>query len=133
MTTAAPGGQRSGRTVPEDKINLRLILATGSRAEFLFSPADSAQTVTKHVHENWPKDWLTEARAEVYTHLKLIYLGRFLHNKVTLEGLRLSQGKTTTMHLVVRESIPGEGRTSSSISREKAQGAEQGSHCCTIL
>eukprot|EP00118_Oscarella_pearsei_P002884 m.12064 g.12064 ORF g.12064 m.12064 type:complete len:99 (+) comp23784_c0_seq1:451-747(+) len=55
MTTAAPGGQRSGRTVPEDKINLRLILATGSRAEFLFSPADSAQTVTKHVHENWPK------------------------------------------------------------------------------
>ncbi|XP_065834147.1 ubiquitin-like protein 3 [Oscarella lobularis] len=133
-TTGVPSAPRS-RAIPEDKINLRLILATGSRSDFVVSPSDTATAVTKYVHENWPKEWMSETKAEIPGHLRLIYLGRFLHNKLTLGGLNLPTGKTTVMHLVIRENVPGEGRTSSSIRRDKGQSADEGSscNCCNIL
>ncbi|CAH1370335.1 unnamed protein product [Tenebrio molitor] len=95
----------SGRHIPADKINLRLILVSGKTKEFLFSPSDSAGDIAQHVFDNWPEDWCQEAvsKAEI---LRLIYQGRFLHSNVTLGALGLPFGKTTVMHLVPRENLP---------------------------
>ncbi|XP_011702562.1 PREDICTED: ubiquitin-like protein 3 isoform X1 [Wasmannia auropunctata] len=93
------------RTIPSDKINLRLILVSGKTKEFLFSPSDSAGDIAHHVFENWPEDWAEEAVAKAEI-LRLIYQGRFLHSNVTLGALGLPFGKTTVMHLVPRENLP---------------------------
>ncbi|XP_003745301.1 ubiquitin-like protein 3 [Galendromus occidentalis] len=93
------------RTIPEDKINLRLILVSGKTKDFLFSPAASAGDIAHSVYENWPPEWSQEKveRAEI---LRLIYQGRFLHADVTLSALALPTGKTTVMHLLPRENLP---------------------------
>ena len=41
--------------VPADKINLRLLLQSGKKAEFLFSSADTVAAVKAHVFNNWPQ------------------------------------------------------------------------------
>jgi hypothetical protein len=40
--------------IPEDKINLRLILVSGKTKDFLFRPNDSAEEIAQFVFENWP-------------------------------------------------------------------------------
>ncbi|XP_022689785.1 ubiquitin-like protein 3 isoform X2 [Varroa jacobsoni] len=82
------------RSIPEDKINLRLILVSGKTKDFLFSPAASAGDIAQSVYEAWPTEWAAEKveRAEI---LRLIYQGRFLHADVTLSALALPTGKTT--------------------------------------
>lgn len=92
-------------TIPEDRINLRLILVSGKTKDFLFRPSDSAGDIAQYVFDHWPQDWTEEAvsNAEI---LRLIYQGRFLHGNVTLSALGLATGKTTVMHLVPRESLP---------------------------
>lgn len=113
------------RTIPSDKINLRLILVSGKTKEFLFSPSDSAGDIAHHVFENWPDDWAEEAVAKAEI-LRLIYQGRFLHSNVTLGALGLPFGKTTVMHLVPRENLP---EPNSQDQRQKSKGG--GSSCCS--
>lgn len=115
----------SGRHIPADKINLRLILVSGKTKEFLFSPSDSAGDIAQHVFDNWPEDWCQEAvsKAEI---LRLIYQGRFLHSNVTLGALGLPFGKTTVMHLVPRENLP---EPNSQDQRQKSKGGN--SSCCS--
>jgi len=92
-------------TIPEDKINLRLIMVSGKTKDYLFKPSDSAGDIAQFIFDNWPEDWSDEAvsNAEI---LRLIYQGRFLHCNVTLSALGLATGKTTVMHLVPRENLP---------------------------
>jgi Ubiquitin-2 like Rad60 SUMO-like len=40
--------------VPEDKINLRLILVSGKTKDFLFRPNESAGEIAQFVFDNWP-------------------------------------------------------------------------------
>lgn len=96
-------GQRA--PIPDDMVNLRLILVSGKTKDFLFRPSDSAGDIAQYVFDNWPVDWSEEtvSSAEI---LRLIYQGRFLHGNVTLSALGLATGKTTVMHLVPRESLP---------------------------
>lgn len=113
------------RTIPSDKINLRLILVSGKTKEFLFSASNSAGEIAQYVFDNWPEDWLDEAvsKAEI---LRLIYQGRFLHSNVTLGALALPFGKTTVMHLVPRETLP---EPNSQDQRQKCKGGS--SSCCS--
>jgi len=92
-------------SIPEDKINLRLIMVSGKTKDYLFKPSDSAGDIAQFIFDNWPEDWSDEAvsNAEI---LRLIYQGRFLHCNVTLSALGLATGKTTVMHLVPRENLP---------------------------
>jgi len=92
-------------SIPEDKINLRLIMVSGKTKDYLFKPSDSAGDIAQYIFDNWPEDWSDEAvtNAEI---LRLIYQGRFLHCNVTLSALGLATGKTTVMHLVPRENLP---------------------------
>lgn len=112
-------------SVPEDKVNLRLILVSGKTKDFLFRPNDSAGEIAQFVFDNWPVDWSDEAvsSAEI---LRLIYQGRFLHGNVTLAALGLPTGKTTVMHLVPRESLP---EPNSQDDENKKKGRNQ--RCCT--
>ncbi|PAA59161.1 hypothetical protein BOX15_Mlig015799g1 [Macrostomum lignano] len=91
--------------VPSDRVNLRLLLVSGSSHCFLFSPDDCAQEITDFVYNNWPEDW-SQAERPASNILRLIYQGRFLHRSVTLAALRLPPGGTTVMHLVARDSAP---------------------------
>ncbi|CAH0777684.1 unnamed protein product [Bemisia tabaci] len=113
------------KTIPADKINLRLILVSGKTREFLCSPSDSAGEIAQHVFDNWPEDWSDEAvaRAEI---LRLIFQGRFLHSNVTLGALGLPLSKTTVMHLVPRETLP---EPNSHDQRQKSKGGS--SSCCS--
>ncbi|ALC49709.1 UBL3 [Drosophila busckii] len=113
------------RTIPSDKINLRLILVCGKTKEFLFNPSDSAGDIAQTVFENWPEDWSQEAvsKAEI---LRLIYQGRFLHCNVTLGALGLPLGKTTVMHLVPRDNLP---EPNSQDQRQKSKGGS--GRCCS--
>ncbi|XP_065207926.1 ubiquitin-like protein 3 [Planococcus citri] len=113
------------RTIPADKINLRLILVSGKTKEFLFSASNSAGEIAQYVFDNWPEDWADEAvsKAEI---LRLIYQGRFLHSNVTLGALALPFGKTTVMHLVPRETLP---EPNSQDQRQKSKGGS--SSCCS--
>ncbi|EDV99862.1 uncharacterized protein LOC6564907 [Drosophila grimshawi] len=113
------------RTIPSDKINLRLILVSGKTKEFIFSPSDSAGDIAQTVFENWPADWAQEAvsKSEI---LRLIYQGRFLHCNVTLGALGLPLGKTTVMHLVPRDNLPEPN------SQDQRQKSKSGSgRCCS--
>ena len=40
--------------VPDDKINLRLILVSGKTKDFLFRPNESAGEIAQFVFDNWP-------------------------------------------------------------------------------
>lgn len=113
------------RTIPSDKINLRLILVSGKTKEFLFNASDSAGDIAQYVFDNWPSDWSADgvSKAEI---LRLIYQGRFLHSNVTLGALGLPFGKTTVMHLVPRETLP---EPNSQDQRQKSKGGN--SSCCS--
>jgi len=113
--------------VPQDKINLRLILVSGKTREYLFSPSESAGDIAGYVFDNWPEEWREEevAKAEI---LRLIYQGRFLHGNVTLSALGLPTGKTAVMHLVPRESLP-EPSSQDDLHRKKTAA----SRCCGPL
>lgn len=113
------------RAIPNDKINLRLILVSGKTEEFLFNPNESAGEIAQHVFDHWPEDWAEEAVAKAEI-LRLIYQGRFLHSNVTLGALGLPFGRTTVMHLVPRENLP---EPNSQDQRQKSKGG--GSSCCS--
>ncbi|KAM8718813.1 hypothetical protein ACLKA7_001511 [Drosophila subpalustris] len=123
--------QKMTRTLPSDKINLRLILVSGKTEEFLFNPSDSAGDIAQTVFENWPTDWSQEAvsKAEI---LRLIYQGRFLHCNVTLGALGLPLGKTTVMHLVPRDNLP-EPNSQDQIQKSKSGSGRCCSTTCCIL
>ncbi|EDV46947.1 lateral signaling target protein 2 homolog [Drosophila erecta] len=124
-TPLASTTQKMHRTIPSDKINLRLILVSGKTKEFIFSPSDSAGDIAQTVFDNWPEDWTHEtvSKAEI---LRLIYQGRFLHCNVTLGALGLPLGKTTVMHLVPRDNLPEPN------SQDQRQNSKGGSgRCCS--
>ncbi|EDX16296.1 mastermind-like domain-containing protein 1 [Drosophila simulans] len=124
-TPLATTTQKMHRTIPSDKINLRLILVSGKTKEFIFSPSDSAGDIAQTVFDNWPEDWTHEtvSKAEI---LRLIYQGRFLHCNVTLGALGLPLGKTTVMHLVPRDNLPEPN------SQDQRQNSKGGSgRCCS--
>lgn len=115
--------------IPEDKVNLRLILVSGKTKDYLFKPTDSAGEIAQYVFDNWPIDWSEEAvsSAEI---LRMIYQGRFLHGNVTLAALGLPTGKTTVMHLVPRESLP---EPNSQDDENKKKGRSRGCCSCSLL
>jgi hypothetical protein len=41
-------------SLPEDKVNLRLILVSGKTKDFLFRPNESAGEISQYVFDNWP-------------------------------------------------------------------------------
>jgi len=116
------------KVIPPDKINLRLILVSGKIHEFLFLPTASASEIAQFVFDNWPEEW-SEDKVQSANILKLIYHGRFLHGNVTLGALSLPLQKTTTMHLVARESLPEPN------SQDNLKKSKSGSccRCCTVM
>ena len=42
-------------TIPEDKINLRLIMVSGKTKDYLFKPSDSAGDIAQFIFDNWPE------------------------------------------------------------------------------
>lgn len=118
------------RSLPPDQVNLKLIHVSSKTHEFLFVPSTTVATITQHVYDNWPEEWQNE-EMPVVNILRLIYQGRFLHDNVTLGGLRLPTGKTTVMHLVAREHLP-EPNSQSEMKKDKS--VERGcSSCCSVL
>ena len=47
-------GKMPRPTIPEDKVNLRLILVSGKTKDYLFKPTDSAGEIAQYVFDNWP-------------------------------------------------------------------------------
>jgi hypothetical protein len=111
------------RNIPNDKINLRLILVSGKTKEFQFKSSDSAADIAQHVFDNWPEEW-SEEEVSKPDILRLIFQGRFLHGNVTLGALGLPLGKTTVMHLVPRENLPEPN------SQDQRQKSKNGSRSC---
>ncbi|XP_023167516.2 uncharacterized protein LOC111597182 isoform X2 [Drosophila hydei] len=122
---------KTTRTIPSDKINLRLILVSGKTKEFVFNATDSAGDISKTVFDNWPLDWSQEAvsKSEI---LRLIYQGRFLHCNVTLGALGLPLGKTTVMHLVPRDNLPEPNSQDQRLKSKSGSGRCCSTTCCIL-
>uniref|UniRef100_A0A1I8INE6 Rad60-SLD_2 domain-containing protein n=1 Tax=Macrostomum lignano TaxID=282301 RepID=A0A1I8INE6_9PLAT len=84
--------------VPSDRVNLRLLLVSGSSHCFLFSPDDCAQEITDFTGR--------KPNGQPPTFCASSIRAGFLHRSVTLAALRLPPGGTTVMHLVARDSAP---------------------------
>lgn len=51
-------------TIPEDRINLRLILVSGKTKDFLFRPSDSAGDIAQYVFDHWPQGKVLEGQSD---------------------------------------------------------------------
>ncbi|XP_075244299.1 uncharacterized protein LOC142338425 isoform X2 [Convolutriloba macropyga] len=127
----------SSPELPADKpvLCLRLIISSGSTAEFTVNPEWTVREITAQVHANWPTHWAEEQRegggvpqVSDPSILRLIYQGRFLHSSMTLKALNLQEGHTVVMHLVPRESLP-----ESNLNDGKKSKREREGHCCIIM
>jgi hypothetical protein len=122
--------------VPRDKINLKILLVDGSTHTFLLSPSTTGAEAAQYIHRNWPSVWSEAAvqKPERHEVIRLIYRGRFLHQSTTLSSLSLPLGKTTVMHMIVRDRIPEEQSTEITHMRTKVVASDQAqSTCCVIL
>ncbi|XP_063722871.1 uncharacterized protein LOC134850965 [Symsagittifera roscoffensis] len=108
---------------------LRLIISSGSTAEFTVDPEWTVREITAQVHSHWPTQWVHDPVPSDPTILRLIYQGRFLHSSMTLKALNLQEGHTVVMHLVPRETLP-----ESNLSEDgKKSKREREGHCCVVL
>ena len=55
-------------SIPEDKINLRLIMVSGKTKDYLFKPSDSAGDIAQYIFDNWP-----EGKATLYNSCRNLY------------------------------------------------------------
>ncbi|KAI3639236.1 hypothetical protein MIR68_002766 [Amoeboaphelidium protococcarum] len=99
----------STTVTPADKINLRLLLTSGQKADFLFSAQDSILYVKNFIFEHWPKDW-SSSQVENVDVIRILYRGRFLEDNLTFENLKIASGQTTTMHLVPKPTVVQSGK-----------------------
>jgi len=111
-----------------DHVYLTLILVdSGKSHEFKISPKSSVTEITRHVWSNWPNEW-AEERVERPDILRLIFQGRFLHDDMTLDRVRLP-GKRFAMHLLPRERLPDH---ESHTRRQREKSGTQRRGCCTL-
>lgn len=68
-----------------DKIHLRLLLVSGKKAEFQFTPEKTIQQVKEYVFQNWPIEWKGEEVEKLET-LRVLHRGRFLEDTAVLQG-----------------------------------------------
>jgi len=85
----------------EDKVKLTLLLVSGKRHTFAFDPTDTITVVKSRIFNNWPKEWADETPVAVSS-LKIVYQGRFLEDGTTLETNKIFRGKTTIVHLAIK-------------------------------
>jgi len=112
----------------QDVIYLTLILVNSSKShEFTISPKSSVTEITRHVFENWPEEW-NDHKVERADILRLVFQGRFLHDDMTLDRIKLP-GKRFAMHLLPRERLP-DHESHNPRQREKAGSQRRG--CCTL-
>eukprot|EP00123_Amoebidium_parasiticum_P020890 comp58222_c0_seq1/m.47823 comp58222_c0_seq1/g.47823 ORF comp58222_c0_seq1/g.47823 comp58222_c0_seq1/m.47823 type:complete len:129 (-) comp58222_c0_seq1:678-1064(-) len=121
----------ASRKVPADKVQLRLLLASGKRADFLFDPTETFGNVKAYVLANWPEEWAGEKPGNEAS-IRIIHNGRFQSDDSTLESAKAPAGATTTMHLHVVAQGQGEG-PKEGIDEGTAAKASRGAKCCNIL
>ncbi|KAJ3284714.1 hypothetical protein HDU76_008251, partial [Blyttiomyces sp. JEL0837] len=118
--------------VPEDKVNLRLLLVSGKKSDLLVNPSDTIDTVKQKIVDTWPKEWSEEV-PEGPGSLRILHRGKFLEGASTVDGNKLPVGQTTTVHLLIKNGAqaepPGEKTSngknaSSSSSRNRNSGGE---------
>ena len=66
--------------VPDDKVNLRLILVSGKTKDFLFRPNESAGEIAQYVFDNWP------VGEENWKHEKIIFAKQILSRSYFFAG-----------------------------------------------
>ncbi|KAF9325651.1 hypothetical protein BG006_010864 [Podila minutissima] len=102
--TASPSSTTPTSTSPTPDsaaISLTLLLVSGSRATFTFSPTETIESVKAKVLGAWPKEWAEERPASPQS-LKILYLGKFLADTSTLESNKIQPGTTTIVHLTIK-------------------------------
>jgi len=121
-------------SIPSDHIKLRLIFVNcGDKSkEFIVPLSSTALDVAHQVFANWPEEWNSQ-KVENAEILKLIYQGKFLHEKVILSSLNLKGGKTTVMHLIPREKLPEANPSDVKKERNHNRSSESSFCCCNIL
>ncbi|KAJ3100133.1 hypothetical protein HDU97_002465 [Phlyctochytrium planicorne] len=91
--------------VPEDQINLRLLLVSGKKSDILVLPTDGVDTVKQKIFTTWPKEW-SEETPESPASLRLLHRGKFLEGNSTLDSHSIPVGQTTTVHLLIKNGQP---------------------------
>ncbi|GAA6007721.1 uncharacterized protein JCM10292_005413 [Rhodotorula paludigena] len=116
----------------EAMMELELLLLSGKRRRVKVRNDDRVGEVLERVWRDWPEDWRTsEPRPANAQALRLLYLGRFLDAKTTLDacGIVPSDTRPTIVHLHVRTLSPPE-HTDDPDGTDKSGGRICG--CCII-
>lgn len=69
---------------------MRLLLVNGNRSDLAVPLSDSVRRVKGRLLAEWPKEWSLEERPGSVEHLRLLYHGRFLEDRLILEGRLIS-------------------------------------------
>ncbi|KAJ1565115.1 hypothetical protein HK405_013126 [Cladochytrium tenue] len=132
-SAASAGGSPA---VPADKVNLRLLLVSGKKADVLVAPTDRVETVKEKIFGDWPKDWTDEIPTGP-TSLRILLRGRFLEDGTTVGDARIPAGQTTIVHLLVRPDAGATGGSASNLNKNAGTGGaaddNTGGRCCAIL
>lgn len=118
----------SGTPPAKPVLCLRLIINSGSTAEFNVNPDSTVREITSYIHANWPPQWESDQVSDPGI-LRLIYQGRFLHSSITMKALNLQEGHTVVMHLIPRETLP---ESNANEEKKKAKREREG-HCCCVM
>ncbi|KAJ3101721.1 hypothetical protein HDU96_009897 [Phlyctochytrium bullatum] len=113
--------------VPDGQINLRLLLVSGKKSDFLVSPSDSVDAIKQKIFSNWPKEWTDEV-PEGPNNIRLLHRGKFLEGNATLDVNTIPVGQTTTVHLLVKNGVQ------EAPAADKPVPVKEGASCrCNIL
>ncbi|KAH6564923.1 hypothetical protein BASA50_010310 [Batrachochytrium salamandrivorans] len=111
-------------SIPADKVNLRLLLVSGKKSDFLFAATDTIDAVCAHIALNWPADWVGEIQPKGSENVKILLRGKFLERNSTIQGNAISAGDTTVVHVLVKNDV----------STPESKKLESSSGCsCSIL
>ncbi|KAJ3177703.1 hypothetical protein HK101_010195 [Irineochytrium annulatum] len=84
-TSSGDGATVHETRIPEDQVNLRLLLVSGKKSDFLMAPGETVDSVKAKIFSSWPKEW-TEETPESASSLRILHRGKFLEGNTTLEA-----------------------------------------------
>ncbi|KAI8898837.1 hypothetical protein BC833DRAFT_588310 [Globomyces pollinis-pini] len=120
-------------TCPNDKTHVKILLQSGQKTDFYVNASDTVDQFCNFVFERWPIEWINDktiVNPVGGDKLKMLHRGKFPERSTTLESNGLTNGVTTTVHILVKNDATNTAVTST----EAAKSNEQQSGCrCIIL
>lgn len=115
-----------------NSVTIKFLLISGKKAKFSFNSNTNFQSIKEYILKNWPQEWSSEARVSEIQNLRIVYQGHFVSEDITLNSLKLLNGHSTTMHLLITDTNKRDGELKNS-NKKKKENQQQSCIGCIIL